>query len=329
MRIYHAYELPCAATFYHTLISLKLTLEQITKLYLVTICSTALTAILMDIVDFGSRKDKCIISNLLYSISMFSMLFGGTAQHYEMLLMGRIVYGIGSSLHHHSFEAYAVHQHATLGFPDDWLQQTFSLFTHCTALMAAMAGVLGQMASNLYSDVNSEKDVGCPILCCVLFLGTAIYIAAVWEKDTTHAPRFMLSSFVSNISTTLSAVRASRQMLFLVLVSSLCEASITIFSYYWAPWMTSITPAQEEGPSLPYEVIFSSFIVASMIGNYLFQLYAMPSPGGGGGGPAGAFQAILLGTSVSYFLGAVFQTPLMAFGISVVVQLCMGGYWPR
>eukprot|EP00597_Dinobryon_sp_UTEXLB2267_P005347 CAMPEP_0170062026 /NCGR_PEP_ID=MMETSP0019_2-20121128/3397_1 /TAXON_ID=98059 /ORGANISM="Dinobryon sp., Strain UTEXLB2267" /LENGTH=345 /DNA_ID=CAMNT_0010268051 /DNA_START=358 /DNA_END=1395 /DNA_ORIENTATION=+ len=263
---------------------------------------------------------------------MFSMLFGGTAQHYEMLLMGRIVYGCASSLHHTSFEAYAVHQHATLGFPDDWLQQTFSHLTHCMALMAALSGVVGQMASNLYKgeeDSVTVKDVGCPILCCVLFLCTAVFIGVMWEKDTTHAPRFMLSSFVSNISTTLSAVRSNRQMLLLVLVSSLCESSITIFSYYWAPWMATLVQSEEDSQALPYEVIFSSFIVASMLGNYLFQLHSAPTAASpGGGGPGGAFQAILLGSSVSYFLGAVFQTPLLAFAISIVVQLCMGGYWP-
>ena len=178
------------ASFFHTLVSLHLSLEQITKLYLITICSTVITTTITDIVEFGSRKDKCVLSAVFYSISMFSMLFGGTSQHYEMLLMGRIVYGCASALQHSSFEAYALHQHATLGFPDDWLQQTFSLLTHCMALMAALAGALGQTASNLYGASDGGKDVGCPILCCVAFLCTAVFIAVLWEKDTTHAPRF-------------------------------------------------------------------------------------------------------------------------------------------
>ena len=319
------------ASFFHTLISLQLTLEQVTKLYLVTICSSVLTTTITDIFEFGSRKDKCVISALLYSISMFSMLFGGTSQHYEMLLMGRIVYGCASSLHHISFESYALHQHTTLGFPDDWLQQTFSYLTHCMALMAAASGVVGQTASNLYGGSSGGKDVGCPILCCVLFLVTAIYIAVTWEKDTTHAPRFMLSSFLSNLSNTFSAVRSNRQMLMLVSISSLCESSITIFNYYWAPWMAALLIAEGEDHKLPYEIVFSSFIVASMLGNYLFQMLSAPSPAAGGATPnmGGLFQGILMGSSVSYFLGSVFLTPILAFAISISIQLCMGGYWPR
>jgi hypothetical protein len=40
------------------------------------------------------------------------------------------------------------------------------------------------------------------------------------------------------------------------------------------------------------------------------------------------FQGILFASSAAFFLGAVFQTPTMAFGISVIVQMCVGGYWP-
>ena len=92
-------ELIANASFYHTLIALGLSLEQITKLYLVTLFSTTATSVLADVIDMGSKKDKCILSAVLYAVSMFSLLFGSPG-HYEMLLMGRIVYGVASSLQH-------------------------------------------------------------------------------------------------------------------------------------------------------------------------------------------------------------------------------------
>ena len=135
-------ELIAAASFYHTLISMHLDLAQITQLYIVTVTATTLTGVATEIVDFGARKDKCVLSALLYSISMFSLFFGG---HFEMLLMGRLVYGAAASLHQTSFETYAIHEHTSLGFPEDWLGHTFTLLTHCMALMAALSGVLGQV----------------------------------------------------------------------------------------------------------------------------------------------------------------------------------------
>ena len=80
-------ELIANASFYHSLITLGLTLEQITKLYIVTIISTTMSGILIDIVDIGTRKDKCCASALLFSASMFTFFFGG---HYEMLMIGRV-----------------------------------------------------------------------------------------------------------------------------------------------------------------------------------------------------------------------------------------------
>jgi MFS family permease len=105
-------ELIASASFYHTLISLGLSLEKITKLYIVTIVSTTLFGVLLDIVDIGTRKDKCCASALLFAIAMFSFFFGG---HFEMLLMGRIVYGAASALLHSSYDSYLVHEHTTLG----------------------------------------------------------------------------------------------------------------------------------------------------------------------------------------------------------------------
>ena len=86
----------------------------------------------------------------------------------------------------------------------------------------------------------------------------------------------------------------------------------------------------EESHTVPYPIVFATYIAASMLGNYLYQM----SSEKGGTGSVGAanvdgiFQAILFASSTAFFLGAVFQTPSMAFGISIIVQMCVGGYWP-
>jgi hypothetical protein len=144
-----------------------------------------------------------------------------------------------------------------------------------------------------------------PALCCALFAAATVYMTVVWEKDL-NSPRFMLSGFVSYMNNTL------------------CESSILIFSFYWAPWMDTI--AREASQHLPYEVIFSSMILASMLGNYLFQMFARGS--GAVSTPEAALQGLLVVSSGAYLLGAVFQRAGFALLCAVVVQLCVGGYWP-
>jgi MFS transporter, MFS domain-containing protein family, molybdate-anion transporter len=307
------WELIASATFYHTFLLLELSLAQITKLYLATVFSSTLTSILIEIVDLGARKDKCVLSALLYSVSMFSILFGG---HYEMLLMGRIVYGVASALQHQAFEAYVVHQHTSQGFPEDWLSQTFTMLTHTMALVAALSGLLGQFAT-------SGGPRACVALCCVGSALSAIYILLSWEKDIS-SPRFMLTSFLNNLGQSVSAVRANHSLRQLLLLSALFETAICVFSFYWAPWVASVLLAESSAPqTIPFEILFSSLIVASLLGNYMYQLLTAR-----GTSLDAIFGGLLLASSISYGLGSMLNTTAVMLPLAVLVHVCMGAYWP-
>ena len=303
-----------AASFYHTLVYLKFSLLQITKLFLTTSISSSITAVGMEIIDIGTKKDKCVVSAALYSISMFIFFFA-SHKHFDMLMIARVIYGAAAAFHHSSFESYAVQGHASLGFPDDWLGQTFSLLTHSMALMAAASGFTGQITSSM------GGEMGCVVICYLLFALSAVYIIFMWEKDSS-VPRFMLSGFTQNMSKCVSTLATNKSVLQLLIISSLCEASITIFSFYWAPWMSFM--ADDEDHKLPYEILFSCFILASMLGHYMFQLYIKSNTSSFGS----AFHGILIGSSVTYFLGSIFQTPKMAFIISLAIHFFTGTYYP-
>jgi hypothetical protein len=315
-------ELIASASFYHTFLSLHLSLEQITKLYLTTVVSTIISQVLNEIFDIGARRDKCVLSAILYSVSMFSMFFGG---HYEMLLMGRMIYGMAQALQQSAFENYAVHEHASRGFPEDWLSHTFTILTHTMALIAALSGIVGQVAATF-------GQFGCVAVTSVLFASAAVFMMVAWEKDV-NMPRFMMSGFIFNFNHAISALRTNRQMFLLVVISSLCETSIIIFTFYWAPWLTDLST--EEDRHLPYEILFATFVATSMIGNYLFQIFVSgkgqqqsQGNGSGGMGVEQIFQILLICSSASYFLGAVASTRLVAFIMSLIVQACIGMYWP-
>lgn len=303
-------ELMSTACFFHTFIFLNLSVEQITKLYVITIAATTVFGVVLEVVDIGSRKNKCVLSAILYSVSMASVFFGG---HFDMLLMGRIMFGAASAIHHSAFDAYVIHEHTSQGFPDDWLSQTFTSLTHAMALVAALSGVLGQTAGASY-------PLGTAALSCAVFALGGTYVTLVWSKDSYNGSRFMLSQFLQSVSQTVQAARANRQAALLIGITSLCESAITIFTYYWAPWMVSLT--SESGHALPFEIIFASFVVASLLGTYLTQLF-VSSPGApvtqGGGIPADtAFQGLLVTAAAAFFLGSVFQTPTMSYLVSLV-----------
>jgi len=306
-------ELVSIGSFYQTMILLDLSLLQVTKLYVITVVTTTVFGVLSDIVDFGSRRNKCVVSALLFTLSMGCILLSNG--HFDLLMLSRVTYGIASSLLHSAFDAYLVQEHSSLGFPEDWLNQTFSSLTHSMALVSCLSGVFGQIAA------RSGGIYGPTALSCGLFALMTLYIAFTWRKDT-NGPKFLLSSFLTSWGQALRASRTNRQITTLLLISSCSEATITIFTFYWAPWLTSVIVESTDVTTFPFPLIFSTYIACSMVGAYLYQLLI------GRMGNESILQLVLLGTSVCYFLGAVFQTSTLVFVISLCTQFLVGAYWP-
>ena len=130
-------EVLCVASFFHILTSLKLSFDNITLLYIVSVSSTAIFGVVTEIFDVGSRRDKCVMTAIIYAVATFTLFSGGNM---EILIIGRCLYGAGSVLLHSAFDSYLVHDHTSQGFPDDWLLQTFSKLAHGMTMIAIASG---------------------------------------------------------------------------------------------------------------------------------------------------------------------------------------------
>lgn len=337
-------ELIAVASFFHIMVARQLDMEQITNIYITTVVATTCWGILIEIFDIGSRKMKCFLSAALYGASLFSLYFGG---HYEMILLSRIMFGAASALHHSSFEAYVIHQHTILGFPEDWLTQTFTLLPHVMAIAASASGPLGQIASSM-----ATGGTGCITLIIVLSGLAMLHIQTNWEKDT-NPPRFMWSNFLYTMSNTVTAVKNSHTIRAIILIGALYEATVMIITFYWAPWLsyvlanelsTSISVAVEgagasagsggggvveevSSSTFPYEIVFACYICASMLGNYLFQMASNTNDDSAAASPGVLFNYILIATSACYLIGSSISSPTLIFIVCIAVHLLMGAYW--
>jgi hypothetical protein len=304
-------EFIAVACFFHVFLHMGLNLSLITKLYVVTLVSTAGFGLFFEIIDIGAKIDKCIFSVMLFLISMLTIIFGNK-HHYHLLLLGRVCYGAASALHHNSFESYIVQEHASSGYPSDWLEQTFNMLTHSMTLTASLSGMLARSAA-----YKSPK--GCISLVVGSLLVAIIYIILAWNKDMS-GPKFLLSNFSYNVSQTFATAKSNRQMIFILLVSAFSEASIAIFTFYWAPWLTSLTPESDSKP--PYEIIHSVYLTIAMLGNYIYKLIY------GNNTADRAMIWILMISAVLYLLGTLCHTSHLAFTASIFIQFAVGGYLP-
>ena len=194
--------------------------------------------------------------------------------------------------------------------------------THGMALTAGLSGMIGQTAS-------SSGSLGTVSLCCLLFVITAIYIGIVWDQDMS-SPRFMWGGFLFNVKQAIETAKSKKKMQYILGIAIAFESAITIFTFYWAPWLASTVSNSvfsmeeevEDPAAVPFETIYATMVAATLLGNYLFGLYAAAV------GPELTFQIVLLGSSAVFLVSCTFFSPMFVVVASVVLQLLVGGYWP-
>ena len=73
--------------------------------------------------DKYGRKKLCILFGVLYSLACVTKHF----HSFEVLMVGRLLGGISTSILFSSFESWMVHEHHEARYPNEWLGLTFSL----------------------------------------------------------------------------------------------------------------------------------------------------------------------------------------------------------
>lgn len=347
-------EILCVASFFHILTSLDVSFDDITRLYIVSVGATAVFGVLMEIFDIGTRKDKCVTTACLFALATFTMFSGGNI---EILMIGRCLYGAGSVLLHSAFDSFLVNDHASQGFPDDWLMQSFSKLAHGMTIVAIASGIVGQSVASMFG------PFGVAILSIIFFICIALFILNMWNKDVGSSTKFMFSSFSQSMGHAMRSLRTNRQMTLVVGLSVMTEASILIFTFYWAPLLTTafsnsidMSATSRPAPSvlvfpdsvaitndassiatsatrylqgsmtsaaaIPFVLIYATFVMSTMLGNYIYTLTVSKY------GNDLIFQMMLMVNAASFFLASIMTSPQTVFIASIVIQICIGGYWP-
>lgn len=74
--------------------------------------------------------------------------------------------------------------------------------------------------------------------------------------------------------------------------------------------------------TIPYELIYSSYVMMQMLGNYMYQLYSSSL------GEEVSLCYTLIATTVGFTMGGMLQTYTMAFFIGLLINFSIGVYWP-
>ncbi|CAI6008926.1 unnamed protein product [Closterium sp. NIES-65] len=186
---------------------------------------------------------------------------------YRLLMLGRVLGGIATSLLFSAFESWLVAEHFKRGFEAQWLSVTFSSAIWLgNGLIAILSGLL---ANSLVTSLALGPVAPFDAAALVLLLGGAI-ITATWPEnygDSTDS-----KGLLAQFHAAASAIASDEKIALLGAIQSLFEGSMYTFVFLWTP---ALAPSDQR---IPHGFIFAIFMLASMTGSSLAaRLMARPA----------------------------------------------------
>jgi MFS family permease len=307
----------------------------VSKIFLVGFASTGLFGPWIGkFVDSVGRKAGTLAFTALYTVGALST----RSSFLNILLLGRLAGGIGTSLLFSAPEAWMVGEFSKNKFDGKWLGETFGLAYAGDAIVAIVAGVLASAsASKLGPTGPFTISVGFLISGALVTLfnwkeNTAASVAAAIsseKEDAQDAPQSGKDAETSpNVKDALSMMVKDKRIPLVGGVQALFEAAMYIFVLQWPPAMKAAIEATSRygvGATTPYGIIFSCFMTSCLIGSTAF----------------GAFQSknvsietstllmLILATSAisaaTLFSGSSLAVLTLAF---FLFEVCVGMYFP-
>ncbi|THG10738.1 hypothetical protein TEA_023114 [Camellia sinensis var. sinensis] len=274
--------------------------------------------------DKQGRKRACVTYCITYILSCITK----HSSQYQVLMLGRVLGGIATSLLFSAFESWLVAEHNKRGFDQQWLSLTFSKAIFLgNGLVAILSGLFG----NLLVDSFSLGPVApFDAAACFLAIGMSI-ILSLWTEN--YGDPSESKDLLTQFKGAAVAIASDEKIALLGAIQSLFEGSMYTFVFLWTP---ALSPNNEE---IPHGFIFATFMLASMLGSSVAsRLMACSSLK-----VESYLQIVFLISAVSLFIPVgtnVLGSPSTAKGGSIsfsgyvlligfcAFEACVGIFWP-
>ncbi|KAF6203509.1 hypothetical protein GE061_001840 [Apolygus lucorum] len=230
--------------------------DTIAHLYISGFLSSCIFGLLVGhLADRFGRKMLCSCFTIIYSLACLTKVNSS----YSILLIGRILGGISTSILFTTFEAWYVNEHINfLKLPVEWLNSTFSKATLYNGVSAIVAGLMAQLFAD-YLDFGSVTPF---ILAIPFLLLSLIVIQSTWKEHAglVQHQHHLVKDIFSPVKLLLES---DRILLFLGVVQTVFESVMYTFVFSWTPILADLQP--------PLGLIFSLFMVALICGSKTYS----------------------------------------------------------
>ncbi|XP_068634905.1 uncharacterized protein [Aristolochia californica] len=274
--------------------------------------------------DKQGRKRACVTYCITYILSCITK----HSPQFKILMIGRILGGIATSLLFSAFESWLVAEHNKRGFEQQWLSITFSKAIFLgNGLVAILAGLFG----NLLTDTLGFGPVApFDAASCFLSIGMAIILTS-WSEN--YGDPSESKDLLTQFRGAAVAIASDEKIALLGAIQSLFEGSMYTFVFLWTP---ALSPNEED---IPHGFIFATFMLSSMLGSSIAsRLMARPNL------KVEGYMQIVFIISAATFLLPILSTFMVAptsvrggslpfsgwiqlFGFCIF-EACVGIFWP-
>jgi hypothetical protein len=233
-------------------------------------------------------------------------------------MFGRLLAGIATSILYSAFESWLVYEHKTRGFEESTLGSLFANAYFGNSIVAIAAGVVAQVAANMFGYV-APFDVSLLVLLSMVAL-----IVLNWSENFGDSQADVKQSFI----TAYNSIKTDRKVMWLGLIQSLFEGSMYVFVLEWTPALTiqssSDAPKDDSAnPSIPHGIIFAAYMVSVMIGSNLFKLLTAVQD------VEEFMRPVLLVAAASLSVPVIFKgNQMLIFTAFCIFEICVGIFWP-
>jgi len=145
----------------------------ISTLFITGFTSSAIFGTIVGLyVDRWGRKFGCIIYLLIEIVVNVFEHFN----NFPLLMLGRVLGGVSTSLLFSAFESWMVSEHRKKGFPEEWLADTFSTASFLNGSCAIFSGFLAQLVCDQLGEIG-------PFQAAIAFTALALVFVAFWEEN--------------------------------------------------------------------------------------------------------------------------------------------------
>jgi MFS transporter, MFS domain-containing protein family, molybdate-anion transporter len=265
--------------------------------------------------DKYGRRFNCILYGILYGAACLTKHFN----NFYILMFGRLLAGISTSILYSAFESWLIYEHKMRGFDELSLSHIFANSYLGNSIVAILAGIFAQYAADMFGYVAPFD------LSFIVLILMSLMIIKTWNENYGDNK----ADFDHSFKIAFESIKNDKKIFLLGITQSLFESSMYIFVLEWTP---ALTIDNESNTSIPHGFIFASFMIGIMIGSNIFKILIKRFK-------VEEFMCFVFGISSfclftpvlvrsnSEYISQSFKQPLI-FTSFVIFEICVGIFWP-